>query len=286
MDRSTANFEINLASMPSSNYVGVFSIAVAAYSFFLFQRTNFNQFEYAPKLIVGLSYSSLLCMALAAFFIAMTYYAPRLGTTGCYCYHFWSAALVSYVTAIYLLKSKYIARIYLISKSGPVGSELTKQALIFTVVTLSAGVLMSYYLVITQIDGECHADNEKYGCLALIDLTVCWTAMKLIAFDFLLFVGFCYKSYQLANVLRFTEKNGKIPEKVVGSFINQFVLTVVAMSSCVVDGAVQSMLYDDGKRYNIAMIAFLIDVAVVGTCNYRLNTMSFHFVRPKYFKRN
>ena len=111
----------------TTSNVGVISLGVTLYILTLFCVQFFMKHE-AKRIVIGLSYASLLMMSLASGCIALTYYLPRLWSTdvsSCYCHPLWSAALISYISSIYLLKGMYVARIHIISKGSVLGMFLS-----------------------------------------------------------------------------------------------------------------------------------------------------------------
>ena len=114
--------------------VGMISIAVSLYCLTLFCVQFFTKHG-TKKIVIGLSYTSLLMMSLASGFIALTYYLPRLWSANvdsCYCHPLWSAALISYISSIYLLKGIYIARIHILGKGSVLGMFIFVISIRFT----------------------------------------------------------------------------------------------------------------------------------------------------------
>ena len=111
------------ATVQATSNVGIISVGVSIYCITLFCIQFFMKHE-AKKVIIILSYTSLILMACAAGFISLTYYYPRLwsnNTNSCYCHPLWSAALISYISSMYLLKAMYVTRIHIISKGSVLG---------------------------------------------------------------------------------------------------------------------------------------------------------------------
>ena len=104
--------------------VGSISIGVSIYCVTLFCIQIFMKHE-TNKVIISLSYLSLLLMSFASGFISLTYYYPRLWSNNdintCYCGPLWSAALISYVSSMYSLKAMYAKRVHVISDGSILG---------------------------------------------------------------------------------------------------------------------------------------------------------------------
>ena len=128
-------------------------------------------------------------------------------------------------------------------------------------------------------DGTCHADLDQYGCIATFHVADVYSALIMIAIDASLFATFCYKCYQVMQIFRKSEKSNKIPIKLIESFIIQFLLTSIAMCSCVFDAMMHLIFHDDGHNYHITMIFFLFDCTVVATCNFSMISESQAIIR-------
>jgi len=256
------------ASPSAASNVGIISIAVAIYCLTLSVAQFFMKHE-AHKLVIGLSSTSLFVMACSSIFSSFTYFSPRLWTQNdCYCRHFWAAALISYIVSIYLVKAMYVFRIYVISNGTVLGTEQTTLWIKVITASLIASFFVCVVLMVLTTDGECHADPAAYGCLNKFQFLDVYVAFIFIVFDAVLFSAFCYKWHGIMQVFRMSEQDHKIPTEVLQSFLIQFVLTIIAMASCLFDGIAHLLFHEDGTNYGITMVIFLFDCTVVATCNF------------------
>ena len=128
-------------------------------------------------------------------------------------------------------------------------------------------------------DGECHLEMDHKGCMARFHVADIYSAIIMIIVDGILFGAFCYKWYKVMQIFKMSENDHKIPVKVIQSFIIQFSLTIIAMSSCLFDGVMHLAMHDEGKNYHITMIIFLFDCTVVATCNFCMISESQAIIR-------
>ena len=88
----------------------------------------------------------------------------------------------------------------------------------------------------------------------------------MIGFDTILFSMFSYKWWSIVKLLKPAEKDGKIPKSVWQGFAMQFSCVTIAMSSCVIDGIIN---YFYMETHDL-MIIFIVDCALVSSCNYAM----------------
>ena len=118
-----------------------------------------------------------------------------------------------------------------------------------------------------QTDGECYNNLNRHGCITTFHVADIYTALCFHVIDAILFGAFCYKWRKMAQIFKMSESDHKIPIKVLQSFMIQFMLTVIAMSSSFMDGLLHLILHDHGKNYHIMNI-YLFDCTVIATCNF------------------
>ena len=119
-------------------------------------------------------------------------------------------------------------------------------------------------MMIVLTDGECHTDLARYGCKPSFHVADIYVAIFMILIDAILFAGFCYKWWKLIKVFKVSSES-KIIREMVHSFSIQFMLTLCAMISCVVDGIINLWIPDYST-----LIVFCFDAAVVASCNFAM----------------
>ena len=113
-------------------------------------------------------------------------------------------------------------------------------------------------------DGKCHEDLTRYGCVPRVTEGNLYLAIIMVSFDACLFAGFCHKWWKLINVFKLSAKNQMLIE-MIQSFSVQFIVTVIAMISCITDGVIN--LYS--QDYTIKII-FCLDCAIIASCNFAM----------------
>ena len=119
-------------------------------------------------------------------------------------------------------------------------------------------------MMIGLTGGECHPDMNARGCKPYFHVADAYFAILMIFFDAFLFGTFCYKWWCLITVFKLSTDSTMLIE-MVHSFAIQFVLTAVAMISCVLDGAINLW----SPNYN-TLIVFCVDAAVIASCNFAM----------------
>ena len=119
-------------------------------------------------------------------------------------------------------------------------------------------------MMIGLTDGECHEDSTYYGCKPTFHVADVYLAIIMITFDAFLFGCFCYKWWCLIRVFK-TSTDNKIVIEMIQSFSIQFILTLTAMFSCIVDGIIN--LY---RPDYTTLIVFCVDAAVISSCNFAM----------------
>ena len=124
---------------------------------------------------------------------------------------------------------------------------------------LSCGICVGIMIVLN--DGICHEDLNLFGCKLIIHSADVYLACTMIGIDIILFSGFCYKWLQLLNATN----GAKILHEMAKSFLIQFILTIIAMISCVIDAIIH--LYTE--QYSVKII-FCLDCAIIASCNFAM----------------
>ena len=112
--------------------------------------------------------------------------------------------------------------------------------------------------------GECHADPTLYGCRPTFEPATVYLAIVMICVDACLFAGFCYKWWGLLKVFKLGSDSQVLVE-MIQSFSFQFMLTVCAMISCVIDGIINLWWQDYST-----LIVFCVDCAIIGSCDFAM----------------
>lgn len=119
-------------------------------------------------------------------------------------------------------------------------------------------------MMIVLTDGECHEDLEIYGCKPSFHEADIYLAIAMICVDAILFTAFCYKWWGLIRVFKLSSESTILVE-MIQSFAFQFLLTIVAMLSCVIDGVV-NLWYQDYST----LIIFCVDSAIIASCDFAM----------------
>ena len=119
-------------------------------------------------------------------------------------------------------------------------------------------------MMVALTDGECHQDLDRYGCKPTFHESDVYIAIVMILIDAILFAGFCYKWWGLIRVFRLSSDSQMLVE-MIQSFSIQFLLTVTAMLSCVIDGIV-NLWYPDYST----LIVFCVDCAIIASCDFAM----------------
>ena len=125
-------------------------------------------------------------------------------------------------------------------------------------------------MMIALTDGECHMDQkgnldqEMYGCKPSFHEADVYLAIVMIIVDALLFAVFCYKWWGLIKVFKLSSDSHLLVE-MLQSFSIQFLLTICAMLSCVIDGII-NLWYQDYST----LIVFCVDCAIIASCDFAM----------------
>jgi len=243
--------------------VGFASITMLGYSLILIGIHMFIPHPSVTKKVIGLSYTSLALLALAQACIVATYFIPRI-SGACICNGLWSAALVFYVCGLYTLKFVYVERISILNKHPMLASEKIRRWIRYITASLISSCVISLIMCIALTDGECHEDWTQYGCKPTFHEADVYLAIVMIMVDSCLFAGFCYKWWGLIKVFKLSS-DSKMLVEMIQSFGFQFILTCIALLSCVIDGIINLWFQDYST-----LIVFCLDCAIVGSCDFAM----------------
>ena len=115
--------------------------------------------------------------------------------------------------------------------------------------------------MVVLTDGECHTP-EKQGCITKFHVSDLYMAFFMISFDSCLFFWFCRKWYGIIKILQLCGE--KVPMDLIQTASIQFILTIIAMISCVFDAIMHLIL----NKYQHTMIFYLMDIMIIATCNF------------------
>jgi len=162
-----------------------------------------------------------------------------------------------------------VVRVYLISSAQNLRSgEQWLSFIVFVGVMLIGTAALSLGLVIFMTDGECHANRAQNGCLATFNVAQIYSALVMIGIDCILYAFFCCKWYNIISLVKEAPDGRQEVTQFIQSFVVQFILTIIALSSCSIDGVVHLWYGGDPQFYHITMIIFLLDVSVISSCNF------------------
>mmetsp|Transcript_51484 Transcript_51484/g.82074 ORF Transcript_51484/g.82074 Transcript_51484/m.82074 type:complete len:355 (+) Transcript_51484:231-1295(+) len=247
----------------SNHVVGYSSVVLLGYSFMLIGVHAFIPHPSVTKKVLSLSYTSLTLLTLAQACIVGTYFIPHI-SGNCICAGLWSASLVFYVVGLYTLKFVYVERIAILNKHPMLASERISRWIKYISCSLVASCIISVTMMVVLTDGECHEDLAVYGCKPTFHAADIYLAVAMITFDACLFAGFCYKWWSLIRVFKLSSDSQMLVD-MIQSFGFQFVLTVSAMLSCVIDGVINLWFQDYST-----LIVFCLDCAIVASCDFAL----------------
>jgi len=187
----------------------------------------------------------------------------------CLCQHWFSGALSMYVLALFGMKFVYLERMKIINANPLFESSASQLYIQCMTVLMLLCLFACLYLTASHTYGECRADSAQFGrefeCHFSFDSLSVIIAMTMIAADTVFFALFCRKWLRIVKWYR-VEHNHRIPADVVKDFVVQFFCVVIAMSSCVVDGAVSLAFQGEFDT----MLVFVLDCSVIATCNFWL----------------
>lgn len=106
--------------MAAHDFVGYIGVLLLGYTVVLLGIHMFIPHPNSTKKVIALSYLSLIFSAFAQTCIVLTYFMPHL-TGYCICGHLWTAAIISYVISIYILKFIYIERVRILNTHPKLG---------------------------------------------------------------------------------------------------------------------------------------------------------------------
>jgi len=189
----------------------------------------------------------------------------------CYCQTFWSLALVFYVSSVYILKAIYHKRVIIMVQHPMFGNDSGIRSVPFSIACVLFGQMVAFslcqFLMINYVRGYCNDemplpppyDTSQFGCRDTFDPVGCYVAFAAIAFDAVMFSLFCSKWYALMLIFM---------EEMAFSLLLQFMLPIIGMLSCVVDGCIHLYFYFTRPYFDSFMVtsAFLVDCCVIALC--------------------
>eukprot|EP00485_Elphidium_margaritaceum_P012835 CAMPEP_0202713130 /NCGR_PEP_ID=MMETSP1385-20130828/50153_1 /ASSEMBLY_ACC=CAM_ASM_000861 /TAXON_ID=933848 /ORGANISM="Elphidium margaritaceum" /LENGTH=260 /DNA_ID=CAMNT_0049373383 /DNA_START=320 /DNA_END=1102 /DNA_ORIENTATION=- len=162
----------------------------------------------------------------------------------------------------------YIERISILNQDPMLASKKIERVVRFLRWTLRCSYLFCIVLMVLMTDGECHADKNKYGCKPSFEFASVYIALGMIIVDALLYSLFFRKCWTL---MRLFQKSAELADDlahdkdlvgIIQSFGIQFLLTVTAMLSCMIDAFINIAI----PNYS-TLVVFCVDAAIVASCN-------------------
>ena len=266
----------NESSTTSDNWVGFSAVTVLGYTLVLIGIHMFIPHPSASKKVITLSYASLTLLAIAQGCIVGTYFVPHVNGI-CICNVLWWVAATCYICSIYCIKLVYIERVQILNQHPMLKSKSVEEWIKYLLYSLIASLLISLGMLYALSDGKCHNDLTRFGCIPVVTNGNIYLAIVMLSIDGGLFAGFCYKWWKLINVFKLSKDNAILID-MVQSFSIQFIVTLIAMLSCVLDGVIN--LYS--QDYSIKII-FCVDCAVIASCNFAMikGTFSYYLITNK-----
>jgi len=250
--------------MRTSACLGYAAIASAIYTTLLavFQFTSKSE---AAWKLQAFSYASSLCLVIASMFCVALHFLPKLQST-CLCQAWFSGALMLYVLALFGMKFMFLERIRIFNAEPMFKSAPLQYYVQFLTASMPMCLLICAYLMVFHAYGECYADVAEFGCHTSFDAMNVYIAVAMIAVDTVHFGMFCLKWWNVVSRLKKPQCGRQIPSDMIDGFVVQFLCVVIAMLSCVVDGAVNLVFMNEFDT----MLVFVVDCSIIATCNFAL----------------
>merc|ERR1712013_391915 len=195
-----------------------------------------------------------------------------MGDGECMCSSYWTASLVSYVTAIYAIKLLYYKRASLMGKDPMVcGASAKAKASNSTTPSCSVAIVMCsliavflvcQFLVTNLSDSECTGKGVGECCRDTWAPLNTWFAIGAIAMDLVVLCRF---------MARWNAFLSMFAEETAQHMMNQFLIVSMVMMSCVFNALCHlSIVYTSLTEKDVNSFpgspAFLFDVCIMATC--------------------
>jgi len=190
----------------------------------------------------------------------------------CGCRAYWSASLLSYVSAFYLLKFLFFKKTILIIKNPMFGNDRGAKGIPKTIGRFLVGLAVAYavcqYMMVDMTSSECtdkaltrYDASSPYQCHDRFEALDAWFSISAIVADFILFSAFCYQWYVVISVLM---------EEIAPSFLIQFGLVVTVMVSNCINISYHLSLMNGSNREEFDSFVgtgyFCVDCSLLSTC--------------------
>jgi len=243
---------------------------MAALNYALFWAVPFGVTGYTNKKLLLMSRLTMLLLDLAVLGKMGSAMMPRLpGSDECMCSSFWVLSLVSYVSAIYVVKLLYYKRASLMMQDpmvagkgrGTDGSPPCSVAAVMS--SLVVVFLACQYLVINLTDSECTGSKQLGAmCSDTFAPVNTWFAIGAIVLDLFVLVRF---------MRRWNAFLSMFAEEAAGHMMSQFMLVSLVMLSCVWNALCHlSLVYGADSPQHVDSFqgtpAFLLDCCLMATC--------------------
>merc|ERR1712087_505792 len=195
---------------------------------------------------------------------------PRLpGSADCMCSSFWALSLVSYVSAIYVVKLLYYKRASLMMADPMVagateGRDASPPCSVAAVMSSLVVVFLACeYLVINLTDSECTGSAQLGAkCSDTFAPVNTWFAIGAIVLDLFVLVRF---------MRRWNAFLSMFAEEAAGHMMSQFMLVSLVMLSCVWNALCHlSLVYGADSAQQVDSFqgtpAFLLDCCLMASC--------------------
>merc|ERR1712013_580090 len=253
------------------NAIVMASIYMAFLNYALFWSVPFGVAGRTNEVLLVLSRFTMALLDVAVIGKAGSTFLPFIDGE-CMCSSYWTASLVSYVTAIYAIKLLYYKRASLMMKDPMVcGASAKAKASNSTTPSCSVAIVMCsliavflvcQFLVTNLSDSECTGKGVGECCRDTFAPLNTWFAIGAIAMDLVVLCRF---------LARWNAFLSMFAEETAQHMMNQFLIVSMVMMSCVFNALCHlSIVYTSLTEKDVNSFpgspAFLFDVCIMATC--------------------
>merc|ERR1712087_39362 len=243
---------------------------MASLNYALFWGVPFGVTGHTNRQLLLMSRLTVLLLDLAVLGKMGSAMLPRLpGSADCMCSSFWALSLVSYVSAIYVVKLLYYKRASLMMQDPLVadateGRDASPPCSVAAVMSSLVVVFLAcQYLVINLTDSECTGSAQLGAkCSDTFAPVNTWFAIGAIVLDLFVLVRF---------MRRWNAFLSMFAEEAAGHMMSQFMLVSLVMLSCVWNALCHlSLVYGADSAQQVDSFqgtpAFLLDCCLMASC--------------------
>ena len=223
------------------------------------------------KSITILSYICSILLFISVITSTLSHHIPIINNY-CLCKPLFIISLLLYIISIFLMKFVYLQRMRIFNKQPILQSKIVKYHLWGLFIYFLITMIICLYTLLSYSHGQCIAISnnlKNFICHNRVEFTNIYIAFGFIAIDSILFILFCYRWYSILGLLKLSENNdNQIPKKALAMFMTQLILTIIAMSSCIIDGLLYYFFMNNPNYSQFLSMSFRLDCLMVSSSNF------------------